>query len=136
KSQLEPQHEDRLDEVHVIAAATFLSFSVASLVAFGVFLIAESSPFIKDALVSYATVNYEDEIVWFRVGISAIAHGVSWLFLTYGGLSPVERLVAGENVSLGSILRGLAVVAAWTSVLYGLAVYIFRKRELAIYSGS
>lgn len=119
-----------------IAAATFLSFSVASLVSFGVFLIAESSPFIKDSLVSYATVNHEQQVVWFRVLVSAIAHGVSWLFLTYGDLSPVERLVAGENVSLSSIARGLGVVTLWTGALYGAAVYVFRKRELAIYSGT
>ncbi len=118
-----------------ITAATFLSFSVASLVSIGVFLIAESAPFIKDALTSYATVNYEQEIVYFRVVISAIAHIVSWLFLTYGELSPVERLVAGENVSLASIGRGLGVVAVWTAALYGIAVIVFRKRELAIYSG-
>ncbi len=118
-----------------ITAATFLSFSVASLVAFGVFLLAESAPFIKDALVSYATVNHDQEIVYFRVLIAAIAHGVSWLFLVYGELSPVERLVAGENVSLASIGRGLGVIVVWMSVLYGIAVAVFRKRELAIYSG-
>ena len=118
-----------------ITAATFLSFSVASLVAFGVFLIAESAPFIKDALVSYATVNYDKEIVYFRVVISAIAHVVSWIFLVYGELSPVERLVGGQNVSLSSIGRGLAVISVWTAVLYGIAVAVFRKRELAIYSG-
>lgn len=118
-----------------VSAATFLSFSVATLVSFGVFLIAESAPFIKDALLTYATVTRENEIVYFRVLISAIAHVVSWLFMTYGELSPVERLVAGENVSLGSIARGLAVVGVWIAVLYGAAVYVFRKRELAIYSG-
>ncbi|MEM9661750.1 MAG: ABC transporter permease subunit [Planctomycetota bacterium] len=118
-----------------ITAATFLSFSVASMVSFGVFLIAESAPFIKDALATYATINHDQEIVYFRVLISAIAHGVSWLFLTYGELSPVERLVAGENVSLAGIARGMGVVAVWIALLYGVAVQVFRKRELAIYSG-
>ncbi|MEO1716222.1 MAG: hypothetical protein AAFR76_03835 [Planctomycetota bacterium] len=118
-----------------ITAATFLSFSVASMVSFGVFLIAESAPFIKDALTTYATINHDQEVVYFKVLISAIAHGVSWLFLTYGELSPVERLVAGENVSLAGIARGIGVVAVWIALLYGVAVQVFRSRELAIYSG-
>ncbi|MEO1585509.1 MAG: hypothetical protein AAFR96_13180, partial [Planctomycetota bacterium] len=119
-----------------ISAATFLSFSVATLVSFGVFLIAESSPFIKDALTTYATVNYEQEIVYFRVLIAAIAHSISWIFLAYGELSPISRLVAGENVSVLGIARGLGVVSIWTGLLYAVAVQVFRKRELAIYSGS
>ena len=109
-----------------ITAATFLSFSVATLVAFGVFLIAESAPFIKGALEVYA----------FRVAIAAIAHVVSWLFYTYGDLAPVEKIVSGSSVSFGAITKGLGLLAVWTSLLFVAAVMIFRKRELAIYSGT
>ncbi|MGP1271759.1 MAG: ABC transporter permease [Phycisphaerales bacterium] len=118
-----------------ITAATFLSFSVASLVAFGVFLIAESAPFIKDSLEVYATTDHDNNISFFRVGISAIAHVVSWLFYTYGDLAPVEKIVSGSNVSIGALAKGLGLLASWTGALYLLAVVVFRRRELAIYSG-
>ncbi|MEM9165952.1 MAG: hypothetical protein AAGB48_02890 [Planctomycetota bacterium] len=118
-----------------VAAATFLSYSVASLVAFGVFLIAQSAPFIKDALEIYATVDRDNQVNLLKVIIAAIAHGVSWIFLTYGSLQPVEKLVSGENVSLASLARGLSVIAVWVGLLYAFAVLVFRKRELAVYSG-
>lgn len=119
-----------------VTASTFLSFSVATLVAIGVFLIAESAPFIKDSLEVYATIDSDKEINFFRVAVSAIAHAVSWVFLTYGELSPVRRLVAGENVSLLSVIKGIALLVFWTGGLFLVAVQIFRRRELAIYSGN
>lgn len=119
-----------------ITASTFLSFSVATLMAIGVFLIAESAPFIKDSLEVYATIDSDKDINFFRVAVSAIAHAVSWIFLTYGELSPVRRLVAGENVSLLSVVKGLTLLALWTGALFLIAVQVFRRRELAIYSGN
>ncbi len=56
-------------------------------------------------------------------------------FGVYAGLSPIERLVQGKLLAWSTVAFGTAVLIGLTAVFYGLAVMIFRKRELAIYSG-
>lgn len=119
-----------------ICAATFLSFPVACLVAFGAFLAAEASPFIRSALDSFATSSTDGkEIYYVRTVMAAISMGVSWLFSTYGDLNPTKRVVEGVLMSWREVGMGLVVLTAWTGGLFATAVAIFRKRELATYSG-
>lgn len=119
-----------------VCAATFLSFSVATLTAFGIFLVAESARFISNALENWnITDNKGNEIAFYWV-IDKIAMGVSTPFKFYADLRPAARLVEGvllpwSHVATGGILLILMIV-----VLFVVGSLIFRSRELAIYSGN
>jgi ABC-type transport system involved in multi-copper enzyme maturation permease subunit len=118
-----------------ITAATFLSFPVACLIAFSVFLAAEGAGFLKASLEAYSAVA-GDEVQWWKVGVRAIGLVVSWMFTSYHELRPTMRLVDGRLLTWGSMAWGTGVLLAWTGALFGLAVAIFRRRELATYSGN
>jgi ABC-type transport system involved in multi-copper enzyme maturation permease subunit len=116
-------------------AATYLSFSVASLVAFGVFLIAESAAFLNNALEYFASTDQQGNIQPAKMLIRAIAVPVAKTFEFYSALKPVENLVDGRLVSWLTVAQGVLILGALTGVLYLAAILIFRKRELATYSG-
>ena len=118
-----------------VCAATFLSFPVACLVAFSVFLCAEGSGFLATSLEYYDAVDDKQQIQYWKTVIRGIGLAVAGMFKTYGDLKPTSKLIDGQLLSWGSLAWGSSVLAAWTLALYGIAVAIFRKRELATYSG-
>ncbi|GAB4384843.1 MAG: hypothetical protein Kow0022_08690 [Phycisphaerales bacterium] len=118
-----------------IWASTFLSFPVASLVAISVFLMAEMTGFISKSIEVYSTTDHSGKVQVSKVIAVWIAARVSSLFHVYADLQPIDRLVEGRLMSWSGVLGGASVLALATLVLYGLAVVIFRRRELAIYSG-
>lgn len=118
-----------------ICVSTFVSFPVACLVSIGTFLMAESAGFLNTALESYWTEDREGKVRVFPTIAAAIANVVKSLFAIYAGLKPTTRLVDGELLSYGRMAGAIAVLGAWTMVLYCAAVVIFRRRELATYSG-
>lgn len=119
-----------------IAAATFLSFPVACLVAFSVFLIAEGTGFLTLSLEYYDALNPgENKVIWWKVIVRGVGLAVAWMFKTYSDLKPTAKLVDGKLLAWSSVIWGTTVLTVWTAVLFGTAVAIFRKRELATYSG-
>ena len=119
-----------------IWASTFLSFPVACLVAVGVFLTAESASFLTTAVARFGTTAQLGNPEPWRIPIFYIGSAVAWVFRIYAELKPVTRLVDGELLTFGHVLRGVAVLSSWIVVLYGAAVLKFRRRELAVYSGN
>lgn len=119
-----------------VCAATFLSFSVATLTTFGIFLVAESARFITDALDNWnITDNKGNNIPFFWV-IERIATGVSTPFKFYADLRPAERLVDGVLLPWSSVATGGILLILLIVVLFAVGSLIFRSRELAIYSGN
>ncbi len=118
-----------------VAAATFLSFPVACLVAFGSFLAAEATPFLKGALDSYNTEDQAGKTILFKALIARVAQGVASLFDTYASLAPTRRVVEGTLMPWGEMGLGLVILAVWSVLLYVVGAAVFRKRELATYSG-
>jgi len=118
-----------------VCAGTFLSFPVASLITVGVALAAEGAGFVTESLESYATLDRENNVVYYKVVVNALALAVSWVFRIYADLKPTQKLVDGVLLSWGAVGIAMAVIAAWTLALFGAAVFAFRRRELAIYSG-
>jgi len=116
-------------------AATHLSFAVACLVAFGVFLMAESAGFLTESLEYYASTGDKDEIIWTRVGVRLIAVPVSYAFNFYANLRPTQHLVEGRLLGWNAVGGAVAILGALTSGLFAAGVLIFRRRELATYSG-
>ncbi|MBX3376332.1 MAG: hypothetical protein KF678_04945 [Phycisphaeraceae bacterium] len=118
-----------------ITAATCLSFPVACLVAFSVFLCAEGTAFLSNSLEYYDAVDTGQNVVYWKVAIRGVGLWITWIFKTYSELKPTERLVDGRLLSWGGVAWGASLLAVWSLVLYGVAVLIFRRRELATYSG-
>lgn len=118
-----------------IWAATFLSFPVACLVAFGVFLAAEGSGFLRQSLESFATTDREGNLQVFNLISSGVTTVVATAFSLYSDLKPTARLVQGQLIPVASVFRGALFIAAASSLLYLAAVITFRRRELATYSG-
>ncbi len=118
-----------------VCAATFLSFPVACCVALAVFIAAEGASFLNASLQYYDAMNTQRQIEYHRVVIRAIAVPIGRLFQIYSELRPTHRLVEGRLLPWGSVAIGTGVIVLWTVVLYGLGILIFRRRELATYSG-
>jgi ABC-type transport system involved in multi-copper enzyme maturation permease subunit len=118
-----------------IFAGTFLSFSVASLVSFGIFGMAESATAITKALEVFDERDNQNQIVIWKWIVVQIAKTTSSLFRPYGELEPTQRLVDGLLMTWPEVASGVSVLAVLTIILFAAAVAIFRSRELAIYSG-
>ncbi|MFN0131316.1 MAG: ABC transporter permease [Phycisphaerales bacterium] len=118
-----------------IACATFLSFPVACLVAFAIFFAAEGGSFLTMSLEYYDAAPQGKEVEPHRVVIRAIGLVVAWALRPYAELQPTARLVDGKLLDWLKIGYATGMVAAWTAVLYLAGVLIFRRRELATYSG-
>jgi ABC-type transport system involved in multi-copper enzyme maturation permease subunit len=118
-----------------IAASTFLSFPVACLVAFTTFLAAEGAGFILQSLESYQTETREGKTIVFNTIVDRVAWAIGHVFKIYSDLRPTGRLVDGLRLSWMDISWGVLVLAMCTAVLYLVGVVVFRRRELATYSG-
>lgn len=118
-----------------IAASTALSFPVACLVAFGAFFAAESAMFLEDSLEVYNPFFGEGIGPAILAVVETISAAVIWIFRVYAELNPTDKLVQGEYVSWGSVAQGMVVLGFWCVVLFGAGWFVFRSRELAMYSG-
>jgi ABC-type transport system involved in multi-copper enzyme maturation permease subunit len=67
--------------------------------------------------------------------IAHVADAIATLFQVYGNLKPVPRLVGGLLLSWREAIQGVTVLALMTVMLYVGAVIVFKRRELATYSG-
>lgn len=118
-----------------VTASTFLSFPVAALVAFGVFFMAQSAGYLFTSLDYFASVDDKGNIDYFATVIRGIAWPISRAFRFYSDLKPTSSLVDGRMVPWSRVLSATAIIGSLCAVLYAIGVTIFRKRELATYSG-
>ncbi|MEL7473405.1 MAG: hypothetical protein AAGK04_08810 [Planctomycetota bacterium] len=118
-----------------IWASTFLSFPVACMVAVGAFLTAESAGFLATALDRFGTNDFQGNFELWRALIFYVGSPVAWIFQIYAELKPITKVVDGQLISPGAVARGMSVLAVWSVALFLLGVLIFRRREMALYSG-
>ncbi len=119
-----------------IAAATFLNFPVACMVALTFLMAAESASFLRESLEYY--VSYDEHTKsynWGAILARAVAIPVSLGFRSYSELQPATSLVEGRLVSWGAVSGALALIGGWAAAALGVGCVAFRRRELAIYSG-
>ncbi len=120
-----------------VAAATFLSFPVAILLAFTVFVGGSMTPFISESVNQFRP--DPDAIALIRMAqtaIAAVARSVEWLLRPFGEASPNRLVVEGRLVSVNDVLRNLLVIGIfWCGAALTIAWAVFRRRELATYSG-
>lgn len=117
-------------------ASTFSSFPVACLIAGGLFFIGESAGFVQEALPGWGTTNVTGDFSLYRSIIYHFADAISSMFKVYNELRPTSRLSEGRLLSWSAVSNGVLTLGFITLLFYGLGVLIFRKRQLAIYSGS
>jgi len=115
-------------------ASSFASFPVACLMSITVFLIGESAGFVQSALPGWA-MDSESVVGVIRTGIFHFANGVSKFFSAYHELKPTQRIADGRVLGWAQVSSGVLAMISATGVFYLISVYIFRRRQLAIYSG-
>lgn len=118
-----------------IAAATFLSFPVACLLALLVLFAAESSSFLLESLEEFPIFTDTGDLDWAALFINLVARPIASVFKVYSELRPTAKLVDGRLISWTELAGGVAVIGAWSAGVLAAGWAIFRKRELAIYSG-
>jgi ABC-type transport system involved in multi-copper enzyme maturation permease subunit len=116
-------------------AGSFLSFPVAGLVSIGTFLVAEGASFVSSSIDQYRVKDLQGNVEQWRIMIRGVAQFVSDRFLVYSELRPTTRLADGRLLSWAEVAGGTTVLLVAMLVLFVTGVMIFRKRELAIYSG-
>ncbi len=118
-----------------IFGATFLSFPVACMLSFLILFAAETAGFLQYSLNEYPFFTPEGKFdavgAFFRIGAGPVA----WAFQAYARLKPTANLVDGRLVPWADAIRALLILGAWTTVILAGAWAIFRRRELATYSG-
>lgn len=118
-----------------LTAATFLSFPVAVLMSLTVFLAAEGAGFIATSLESFRIQDQQGNLLILNWVTAHISEVISGLFGVYADLKPTTRLVEGRLLSWGDVGLGVLVLGAVSAAMFALACLIFRRRELAMYSG-
>src|SRR5690606_28812378 len=119
-----------------VVTATFLSFSVAALVSFGTFLVAESSGFLIQSLEYYSATDRQGNIIFHKLLVKVIAEPIAMAFKFYSDLKPTTDLVEGRLIGWWTLVLAVALFLGLSVLLYGAGVVIFRRRELATYSGN
>jgi hypothetical protein len=120
-----------------VCSATILSFPVACLFSFGIFLAASMSPFLADSL-KYPVVELGEgpigQIV--REAVLGLAAGIESLLRPFGQTGANDALVRGIHVGWSVVLEAVGVIGvAWTGLTLLAGWAAFRRKELAIYSG-
>lgn len=121
-----------------IAATTFLSFPVAVLLAFTVFIGGSLAPFIAMSVDEYqiaADTAWPIRIV--QWGIVGIARAAEWLLRPFGEASPSTLVVEGRLIGLSGVIRTVFQIGVfWCGGVLFIGWWVFRRRELATYSGN
>jgi hypothetical protein len=117
-------------------ASTYASFPVACLIAGGLFFMGETSGFVQEALPGWGKTTVDGDPSLYRTIIYHIADNVSSLFTVYNELRPTKRISEGELLSWGRVTGGVFTLGFVSLIFFGLGTLIFRRRQLAIYSGN
>ena len=118
-----------------IAAGTFLSFPVSSLVTLGVLFMAESAVFLTDSLEFFALKNRDGTIKVMNVVSRAISWPIAKGFHMFADLQPTSALVDGRLLGWSTLGAAYGIIGLWSIAVLCLGIAIYRRRELALYSG-
>lgn len=128
-----------------IVCATFLSFPVACLLAFTVFVVWLLGPFVAEALEAFyppplSEVDWSSPsqaIAWaVTLLIRFIASAMVFVGGQIGEYKPTDALIQGRYISWASVIGGIGrLLIIWCGTLLVIGYLVFRRRELATYSG-
>lgn len=122
----------KLSFLGVLAVVTgaFLSFPVACLLSFSIFIGGSIAPFLGMSLNQYSPTNVVEVV------IAWIASMVHILLQRFGAVQPSQMLVEGRVVPWSEVgLEFFWLLIVWAGLALVIGFLAFRRKELAIYSG-
>jgi ABC-type transport system involved in multi-copper enzyme maturation permease subunit len=117
-----------------IAASTVVSFPVACLMAFVMLFAAETSVGLAEALDFYYKPGHP-RYEWWRAPFYYLGLPITWTFKWYAELKPTDSLVSGRILPWIALGKGTLFLVFWSLVALVIGVNVFKRRELALYSG-
>ncbi|MCB9837918.1 MAG: hypothetical protein H6813_01135 [Phycisphaeraceae bacterium] len=117
-----------------VAASTFLSFPIACLVAVLVLIASETGGYLAESL-DFFPIRDGDEFKPVNLVIQVIAAPIARVFQPYAELKPAQNLIDGRIIPWGGMLSAASVITLCSVALLAAGWAVFRKRELALYSG-
>ncbi len=128
-----------------IACSTLLSFPVACLLSFTIFLAGTIGPFLELSLEEYYPTPAEHldftniglVVQWaFQNFIRATAQGLVFALSSFGEYRPTQSLLEGRLISWRSVATGFFWLGLiWSGLALVIGYFVMRNRQLAIYSG-
>lgn len=119
-----------------VGAASVLSFPVACLTSFAIFLAAEAAPFLAYSIDTYRIWDRDGNVQWANWLVLQMAIGTEWALRSFGQTRPNPALVEGRLVGWGEVIRAAAVIGVgWSAAVLLVSMLVFRRKELAVYSG-
>lgn len=128
-----------------ILFSTFLSFPVALLAAFTVFIAGSLAPFLATSLAEFRpppifqmdSFTAGQFIEWFFKSIVRwIGYAIVFVMSGFGETSPTASLVQGKYIPWSVVAWSIAkLVGIWSVITFVVGYLIMRSRELATYSG-
>lgn len=128
-----------------ICCATFLSFPVAALFSFTIFIAGAMGPFLAMSLELYAP-RHHTRVDWSNVGmviewgfqwvVRLIAEGLVVALRAFGEYSSTQNLVEGRFIPWSDVAVGFLILGVfWSGAALLVGYLVIRSRQLAIYSG-
>ncbi len=128
-----------------IACSTFLSFPVACLLSFTIFIGGSLGPFLAMAIDIYEPmdaqfVDWSDlgaAVLWlWQSFITLLGKGLVFTLGAFGEFSPTQDLVEGKLIPWYRVVWGVLVLGGvWSGAALVIGYTVIRSRQLAIYSG-
>jgi hypothetical protein len=119
-----------------VTLSSFLSFPVACLVVFTIFAAGSLAPYLATSIDQYRIRTDSGFLKAVESVIRGIASGTEFSVRAFGEARANGPLVEGRLVSWEVVVRTFALIGlAWSGVLLVVGSFVFRRKELAIYSG-
>ena len=116
--------------VLAVSTGAFLSFPVACMLSFAIFIAGTIAPFLGLSLAQYSPTNYLELV------IAMIAELVNFMLNRFGEVRPAQMLVEGRLIPWTEVgLELFWLIVIWSGVSLAVGYLAFRRKELAIYSG-
>jgi hypothetical protein len=116
--------------VLAVVTGSFLSFPVACLLSFAVFIGGSIAPFLGISLDQYHPSNV------IEVAIALLAKFVYVLLHRFGAVQPSQMLVEGRLIPWSEVgLEFFWLMLVWAGIALVIGYVAFRQKELAVYSG-
>jgi len=119
-----------------VGAASVLSFPVACLTSFAIFLAAEAAPFLAYSIDTYRIWDRDGNVQWANWVVLQMATATEWALRSFGQTRPNPALVEGRLVGWNEVARAVAVIGVgWSAAVLAVSMLVFQRKELAVYSG-
>ncbi len=119
-----------------VVCGSILSFPVAVLVVFTVFAAGSIGPFLTTSVDEYRIRTESTTLKTFEAIVKGVAGATEFSVRSFGEARANGPVVEGRLVSWTLVLRTFGLIGvAWSGVVLLLGFLVFRRKEIAIYSG-